>query len=269
MEKAGSKKKPSKLRSLKNWIKCKRYSKNPIVRFLVERVLDFSSLLSAIKGILTNRQFRAVFFTKLCYPERVHQTTPATALNRFPMIFAACRDYFHEKSDLRILSFGCSTGEEVLTLRHYFPDATIIGAEINKYSLEICRKRKLDDKMIFIESTTDGIARYGPYDAVFCMAVFQRTPESIAEKRITDLSKIYPFHKFEKQVCELDQYIKKNGLIVVHFSQYDFKDTKVASKYRTYGDYNQDHYGPYIFDKNSKLITVRTHRNSIFIKSTE
>lgn len=264
-----NKKKPSRFRIIKNGIKNKRYSQNPIIRFVVERLFDFSYILGTMKGILINKQSRAVFFTKLRYPNRIHQTTPATAMNRFPLIFSACRGCFEEKSDIKILSFGCSTGEEVLTLRHYFPNATIVGAEINKYSLEICQKRKLDDKMIFIKSTSEEISKHGPYDAIFCMAVFQRTLGLIAEKRITDLSRIYPFRRFADQICELDPCLRKDGLFVVHFSQYDFRDTEVASKYSTYGDYNQDCYWPYIFDKNSKLVTTKVQRNSIFVKVTE
>lgn len=259
----------SKFKQLKEWIKRKRYSQNAITRFIVERLFDCVSFLHTVKSLFTDKQTRAVFAMKVFRPGRVHQTTPATAINRFPVIFSACRNYFAGRHKIKILSFGCSTGEEVITLRHYFPDATIVGAEVNKYSLEICRKRKHDDNIMFIESTSEEILRNGPYDAIFCMAVFQRTPQLVAEKRITDLSRIYPFRKFEKQICELDSCVKEGGLIIVHFSQYDFKDTKIASKYRAYGDYNQDCYGPYIFDTNSKLVKERKRRNSIFVKITE
>ena len=257
----------SGFKKLKDRIRSKRYSGNPIVRFTVERLFDCASFLHIVKGLLTDKQYRAVFAMKLFHPGKVHQTTPATALNRYPVIFSACRDYFEGRHGIRILSFGCSTGEEVITLRDYFLDAVIIGAEINKHSLEICRKRRPDDKMIFIESTDEEIKRNGPYDAVFCMAVFQREPHQITEKGITDLSGIYPFSKFEKQVCALDQYVREGGLMVVHFSQYDFRDTRAASKYRVYGDYNQDSYEASVFDKNCRLITGNKRRYSIFVKN--
>ena len=51
------------------------------------------------------------------------------------------------RQDIKILSYGCSTGEEVLTLRNYFPNAHIIGAEINKHSLAKCRQLPVDEKI--------------------------------------------------------------------------------------------------------------------------
>ncbi len=196
----------------------------------------------------------------------MHQTTPATALNRFPVIFSACQEYFKDRNDIRILSFGCATGEEVITLRYYFPDATIIGAEVNKYCLEVCNRRRLDEKMIFIDSTDEEITRNGPYDAIFCMAVFQRTPERITLDGVKNIKRIYPFEKFEKQVCKLDQKLKEKGLFVIHYSQYDFADTRIVDRYEVYGDYGQGDYRCSVFDKHGKQIVKPPKRYSIFIK---
>lgn len=154
----------------------------------------------------------------------------------------------------------------MITLRHYFPDATIIGAEVNKYCLEVCNRRRLDEKMIFIDSTAEEIARNGPYDAIFCMAVFQRTPEQITLDGVTNIKHIYPFAKFEKQICKLDQQLNEEGLLVVHFSQYDFADTGIAGSYEVYGDYGQEDYRCSVFDKHGKQIGKPSKRYSIFIK---
>lgn len=53
-------------------------------------------------------------------------------MDRYP----ACKNYFNGKQDLKILSYGCSTGEEVLTLRRYFPTAQIIGTDIKNIALK-------------------------------------------------------------------------------------------------------------------------------------
>lgn len=98
---------------------------------------------------------------KIFKHNRVQQTTPLTAMNRYPAIFSACKSYLKDKDDVKILSYGCSTGEEVVTLREYFKDATIVGAEINSHSLEVCRKRNLDDKIKFIVSKESEISKYG------------------------------------------------------------------------------------------------------------
>lgn len=262
-------KKDSSIEFLKNtkiWIKKNRYSKNPIIKFLIESLYFLISILYTIKRIFTDKEYRALTYIKVFKSSRVQQTTPLTAMDRYPIIFSACKDYFDKKEDIKILSYGCSTGEEVLTLRKYFPTATIVGAEINKHSLEICRNLPVDEKITFINSTPKKIKKYGPFDIVFCMAVLQRTPDRITKEGITSLKKIYPFEKFEQQIVELDSYVNKGGLLVTHFTQYSFMDTTVSSKYTVLGNYNQDDYRSSIFDKNSNLIRARISRNSIFIK---
>ncbi|WP_084362110.1 class I SAM-dependent methyltransferase [Robertmurraya korlensis] len=165
-----------------------------------------------------------------------------------------------------MLSYGCSTGEEVLTLRSYFPTAQIIGADINKRSLETCRKLPVDEKISFIYSTPSEIKKHGKFDVIFCMAVLQRNPHDVAAKGITNLSKIYPFEKFEKQIIELDNLLKPNGLLVVHFTQYSLLDTKLASTYQALGNHVQDDYLTPVFDRNSELIRNPIPQKSIFIK---
>ena len=252
--------------NLKIWIKKNRSSKNPFIKIIIEAIYFIVIGLYNIKRVCTDKEYRALFYLKTFKHRRVQQTTPLTAMNRYPIIFSACSDYFSKNKDIKILSYGCSTGEEVLTLRRYFPNATIVGAEINKHSLEVCKSHNVDDKITFINSTPRNIKKHGPFDIVFCMAVLQRTPDKITQEGITSLKDIYPFEKFENQIVELDGYVKKGGLLVTHFTQYDFMDTAVATKYKVFGDYNQDDYRSSIFDKNSNLIKETYRRNSIFMK---
>jgi hypothetical protein len=180
---------------------------------------------------LVDGQYRSVALLRVFQGASVHQTSPDTRIDRYPKIFDACRTYFTDKNDLKILSYGCSTGEEVLTLRKYFPTAHITGAEINRGSLAICRRHSVDDQIAFVYSERGAIARRGPYDAIFCMAVFQRTPVAIAERGIIDLKRIYPFEKFDRQVTELDEMLASGGLFVMRHAQYRFQDASVAAKY--------------------------------------
>ena len=52
-----------------------------------------------------------------------------TTLDRYPELFRAASQQMPDAT--RILSYGCSTGEECATLTRYFPAAEIVGTDIN------------------------------------------------------------------------------------------------------------------------------------------
>lgn len=221
----------------------------------------------SIKFVIDKR-VRALILMQLLHGNRVQQTTQLTWENRYPDVFSACKSYFEERGerDIRILSYGCCTGEEVMTLREYFPEATIVGAEINKNSLKICRSRQHDDKIYFVDSVLKKISALGPYDLIFCMAVLQRTPHVVEDNHITDISDLYPFDKFEKQVKELDSYLKNNGVVVLQYTQYDILDTRLADSYEELGDIGYD---ALWFDRNSKLKGPKSFHKSMYLKKKE
>ncbi|WP_338449823.1 methyltransferase domain-containing protein [Niallia oryzisoli] len=253
----------------KQTVKRHQSSKNIIIRSGISGFYQLWNTVQTLRRVCVDKEFRSILLLQLLNSKNVHQTTPLTFMNRYPEIFSACRDYFGDKQDIKILSYGCSTGEEVLTLRQYFPNAQIVGAEINKNSLAICRNLKVDEKIKFIHSTSQEIEKYGPFDAIFCMAVLQRKPHYIKAKGVTSLKKIYPFEKFEQQIVELDHLVNPQGLMVVHFTQYSVVDTKVASKYEPLGDFNQDDYESPVFDRNSNLVINPSSQKSIFVKQRD
>jgi len=250
----------------KQKIKKHRASKSPSIRLLISTLDVLWDATRTVRRVCIDTDFRSILLLQLLNSKNVHQTTALTYMDRYPTIFSACRDYFDGKKDLKILSYGCSTGEEVLTLRRYFPTAHIVGADINKHSLAKCRDLPVDEKVTFVYSTPSEIKKHGDFDIIFCMAVLQRKPHYIAEKGISNLKKIYPFEKFERQIIELDELVNPQGLLVVHFTQYSLLDTIVASKYRPLGNFNQNGYSSPVFDKNSNLIKNPAPQNSIFIK---
>src|SRR5262245_36265351 len=78
---------------------------------------------------------------RLRRPPRLFQNRSATAFNRYPLIFNYVQHAIGRSRPIRLLSFGCATGEEVETLRTYFPDATIKGIDINPFNIATCRRR--------------------------------------------------------------------------------------------------------------------------------
>jgi hypothetical protein len=122
----------------------------------------------------------------------------------------------------------------------------------------------VDDRIAFLESDPLAIARLGPFDAIFCMAVLQRTPMRIKAEDVQDLKQIYPFEKFDTKSAELDSWLKKDGLFVVHHSQHIFTDAAAGSKYSPLESArNIFNAGPK-FDRRSLRCDRPT--NSVFVK---
>jgi hypothetical protein len=152
-----------------------------------------------------------------------HQGPNKTALNRYPEIFAAAAAMLPNAE--RILSFGCSTGEECVTLGDYFPGALIVGTDINPLNLVKARKHR-SNRIRFIYASDRILSSYGGFDAVFCMAVL-RTPK---RKR---LAESYPFDRFEERALFLESLVKPGGLLVIHNATYRFSDTAHLDAYET------------------------------------
>lgn len=167
---------------------------------------------------------------------RVHQTSPTTRLDRYPAVFAHVQQLCAANASPHILSFGCSTGEEAISLRTYFPGATIVGADVNRYSLRVARRQAAGTGAKFILSTELAVKDNGPYDIIFCMAVLERAPEQVRNHNIQDISALYPFSKFEEQLAALDRSLRPGGLMVVKFAQYLLEDTVLADRYEPASD---------------------------------
>jgi hypothetical protein len=143
-----------------------------------------------------------------------HQTEAWTGLNRYPEIFAAASAALPDAR--RILSFGCSTGEECVTLANYFPNAQIVGADVNVLSLIQAMKHR-SDRIRFVYASDGKLSRLGSFDALFCMSVL-RTPKS---RRRAGL---YPFARFEERALFLESLVRPGGLLVIHNAMYRFGD---------------------------------------------
>ena len=176
------------------------------------------------------------------------------------------RDHLGEREDLRILSFGCSTGEEVVTLRRYFPAAHLVGSEVNARRLEICRARKLDQRISFVGYNRQALAQSGLYDAVFCMAVLQRRPHHVIRSRRKDISDFYPFSQFDEEISFLVSILKPGGLLAVAHSQYLVRDASAGGHLAPLpGFFPTTRQGPR-FDPNGHLLEAFPGETTLFLK---
>lgn len=149
--------------------------------------------------------------------DKPNQFSNYTEFDRTPAIFKTVRDFFPK---LKILSFGCSSGEEVRCLKSiYFRDAIVHGIDINRQLIEenISKNR---DKEVSYYHDFDKLS--DDYDIIFCMSVLCRWPEN----QFT-----YKFCDFEETLEKLDLKLKVGGYIVVYNGQFPFEETRVARRY--------------------------------------
>ncbi len=158
-----------------------------------------------------------------------------TAPNRYPGVFLTARSQICDERGpdlgagrLRILSFGCSTGTEVLTLRAYFPEAMIFGCDVDSNALRSAIKNTREDACRLFVSTPEAIAANGPYDIIFAMSVFCQYP---ASKRVQNLNSIYPFSLFKQLASNLVENLADEGMICIMNSNHLFRDLAVSSDF--------------------------------------
>jgi hypothetical protein len=168
---------------------------------------------------------RGVVWTLLTNPGRVHQITPLTAADRYPELFDLAAELAPCAN--RLLSFGCSTGEEIVALRSRFPEAGIVGAEINGRSRRIAAQRVADDRLSIIMHPR---SVRGTFDLVFALAVLQREPDRVVALDVQDISPFYPFARFDAAVQMLVESLRVGGLLCVVNAQYRVEDSSAAAQ---------------------------------------
>jgi SAM-dependent methyltransferase len=158
----------------------------------------------------------------------VHQLSHATATDRYPALFGAVAGLARPSAGTprRILSFGCSSGEECATLARYFPDAEIVGADISPRVLRTARHTWRHLERVRFVSTADLFAGDESFDLVFAMSVLCRHRDTQHATRSDD---IYPFPQFEATVGELARRVRDGGLLVIFNANYRFEDTALAA----------------------------------------
>jgi 2-polyprenyl-3-methyl-5-hydroxy-6-metoxy-1,4-benzoquinol methylase len=193
---------------------------------------EFSRYASAAYRLLTSSSYRSAVMLRLRKPRNLFQVCNLTAEDRYPVLFRLARDELGDGRDLRLLSFGCATGEEVFSLRKYFPSATIKGLDINRHNISVCKQRLAlnpDSKIHF--ELADSVEREpaAAYDAIFCMAVFRHG--NLADKRFVRCDSLIRFADFRRIIAEIAQRLRPGGLLIVIHANFRFRDTPTAEEF--------------------------------------
>jgi hypothetical protein len=181
-------------------------------------------ILAATRRYALDPGARSELATRLLFPARIHQDTTLSWHDRYPLLFGAVCDLLADVPAPTILSFGCSAGEEVLSLQDYMPGATVVGAELNRAKLRACRRLPPHPRRVFVHSTHADIAAYGPYDAIFCMAVLTRRPHTVEAEDRRSIRGFYSFQRFAETLHFLVSQLHDRGLLVVEHSLYRVED---------------------------------------------
>lgn len=155
-----------------------------------------------------------------------HQKSHATHYNRYPEIFQQVSNLFYNKENKRILSFGCSYGDEILALKDlYFKESLIDGVDIEP---KVVRDTKLRTQGIsnnVMEYKSFVLDNETKYDCIFAMSVFCRWEDT----EFTDnCAKIYSFDEFEHGIRLLDSKLKQDGVLVIYNANFCLEDSAIG-----------------------------------------
>ena len=201
-------------------------SSNPMVRVSFRGI----KALGALRRFLLSSRIRSQVLTRLKNKERHFQGEAISFDDRYPELFAECRRRLIDLPKPRLLSFGCATGEEVFTLARYLPQARIVGVDINSWCLKECSRKNTSEAIRFVQRMAPEFVGLGEFDAIFCMAVFQRTEHRTEGARPTDTG--FLFEHFEAELTVLDGMLKSGGILFLDECDFSFEQTAMAARYQ-------------------------------------
>jgi SAM-dependent methyltransferase len=191
-----------------------------------------------------------------------------TKADRYPRIFGFVQRALGADSPVHILSFGCSTGEEVFSLRRYFPHALIKGIDVNPGNIAICRKRRArtgDGRLSFEVAASTAAEAAASYDAIFCMAVLRHG--DLGAPGVTRCDHLLRFADFAAAIEDFSRCLKPGGLLVVRHSNFRLCDAPAAADFETVLSLPYPkQVRPSIFGPDHRIIEGASYPDAVFRK---
>ncbi len=180
--------------------------------------------------LASTKQSRRSLLAQLTRPANLFQPHIDTAPDRYPAVFALLARELGGRPGARVLSFGCSNGDEVFSLRRYLPGARVRGLDINWANVRECRARQRACGDPMVSFARAGSAEGEPaeaYDAVLAMAVLRHGDLSDGDR--DSCEGVIGFEAFEATVTGLARCVKPGGLLLIEHSNFRFADTAVSA----------------------------------------
>lgn len=222
--------------------------------------------LRGLTRAAADRAYRYQVLARFGLAKGAFQIDATTFENRYPEIFDHVRSVLGANIDARILSFGCATGEEVFTLRRYFPRAQIKGIDINPGNIAACRRRpeaRSDPGLSFEVSGTTQSEPDGAYDAIFSMAVLRHGDLALPGTDRCD--HLIAFADFARAVADFERCLKPGGFLGVRFSNFLVAATPSAERFDVALTLPVPDGTP-VFGPNNRLIRGARNNEALFRK---
>jgi SAM-dependent methyltransferase len=188
--------------------------------------------------------------------EERFQPYPHTLPDRYPWLFDFAAAALAGVPSPRLLSFGCSRGDEVFSLRRRFPDADIKGVDIDPSNIAACLARSgplMDERLGFEAASNTRGEPSGHYDAIFCLAVLCHGDLTVTGARRSE--PLLRFQDFERTVADLARCLKPGGLLFLHTTNFRFCDTAPASGFDVVLEARPEQMAPdVLFDRDGRLM---------------
>jgi len=154
------------------------------------------------------------------------QTSNKTFLGRYWTEHSLLSRYLSNGKNISILSFGCSTGEELISLRTLFPSADLFGCDVDWHNLQAARALLGKEAVIF-NSSDQGISHHGPYDIIVCNSVLLSPTTSVegVGKRGIDPN------LWSDIISLLNESLNPGGILQIINSNIPFRCHPVAENY--------------------------------------
>jgi 2-polyprenyl-3-methyl-5-hydroxy-6-metoxy-1,4-benzoquinol methylase len=181
-----------------------------------------------------------------------------TLPNRYPWIFQFLSASLVDSPGLRLLSFGCSRGVEVFSLRDYFRSAALKGIDIDPANIAACLERARSETthssgMTFEVAATVRAEEPESYDAILCLAVLCHGDLSTPGTQRCD--HLLRFNDFETLVGDFARCLKPGGLLILHTTNFRFCDTRFAADFETVLEAQPDQLAADVkFDPDNRLM---------------